>query len=152
MHFHRFHNPAVIFTSDRACWENCSRLKVRQFCITQMKIMQWKWEDDDNVTTLAFVPENDVTNMYEKLTNSDLFRAEPENADFLIIYFEDNFGRIRRDCRSRPQFAINHWNQQERVTNDLSRTNNAAEGWHNAFHPKVNIAHSTAGRLARKLQ
>src|SRR6218665_159831 len=68
--------------------------------------------------------------MYEKLTNSDLFRAEPENADFLIIYFEDNFGRIRRDCRSRPQFAINHWNQQERVTNDLSRTSNAAEGWH----------------------
>jgi hypothetical protein len=68
-------------------------------------------------------------------------------------YFEDNYiGRTRRGRRSQPRSPISLWNQHERVVNDLPRTNNATEGWHNAFNSMVDIAHPTAGRLARKLQ
>ena len=67
-------------------------------------------------------------------TSSDTF-------DFLelLIYFEDNFiGRkISRNRRSNPRYVIQMWNCFSRVDLELPRTNNAVEGWHNAFH--VNI-------------
>lgn len=54
----------------------------------------------------------------------------------LILYFEDNFiGRtMTRNRRNNPRFAISMWNCFERANHDLPRTNNAVEGWHNAFH------------------
>ena len=56
---------------------------------------------------LAFVPENDVIDVYEKLTNSDPFKDDPDNMDFLMDYFEDNYiGRTRRGRRSQPRFSL----------------------------------------------
>ena len=60
---------------------------------------------------LAFVPENDVVEVYEKLTNSNSFKDDLENVDILMDYFEDNYiGRLRRGRRSQPRFAISLWN------------------------------------------
>ena len=39
--------------------------------------------------------------------------------------------RNRRKC---PRFSISMWNCFSRVHLDLPRTNDAVEGWHNAFH------------------
>src|SRR6218665_1628297 len=57
-----------------------------------------------------------------------------------------------KNTTSRSPFIRVLWNQYERVVNDLPRTNNATEGWQNAFNSMVSVAHPTAGRLARKLQ
>src|SRR5678815_2677112 len=44
------------------------------------------------------------------------------------------------------------WNQYARVLEHLPRSNNAVEGWHNAFNNVVGFAHPTTTKLARKLQ
>jgi len=61
-------------------------------------------------------------------------------------------GRQRRGRRAQPRFPIALWNQYHRVENNLPRSNNAVEGWHNAFNSSVCIAHPSVARLARKLQ
>ena len=44
---------------------------------------------------------------------------------------------MTRNRRKNPRFDIFMWNCFERVNQDLPRTNNAIEGWHNAFHVRV---------------
>lgn len=98
---------------------------------------------------LAFVPEADVVEVFETLSSCEEFG----DMDFLIDYFEDNYiGRQRRGRRGQPRFALGLWNQYLRVLNDLPRSNNSVEAWHNAFNGSVSIAHPTVARLARKLQ
>ena len=87
--------------------------------------------------------------MFEQLT------GEPSYRDIEVIcdYIEDNFiGRLRRGRRGQPRFPIEMWTQFSRVINNLPRSNNAIEGWHNAFNNVVGFAHPTATKLARKLQ
>ena len=98
---------------------------------------------------LAFVPVTDVVQTYETLTEPDEFRV----LDPVIDYFEDNFvGRLRRGRRGLPRFPIELWNQYDRVITRLPRSNNAVEGWHNAFNNVVYMAHPTPIKLAQKLQ
>jgi hypothetical protein len=67
-----------------------------------------------------------------------MFILYPQVLD-LILCFEDNFiGRtMTRSRRKNPRFDISMWNSFERVNQDLPRTNNAIEGWHNASHVRV---------------
>ena len=57
---------------------------------------------------LAFIQENYVIEVYEKLTNSDPFKGDSENVDFLMDYFEDNYiGLVQRGRRLQPRQGIN---------------------------------------------
>ena len=44
------------------------------------------------------------------------------------------------------------WSQFERVKNDLPRTTNSLEGWHNALKGVVNKAHPSISALVVKLR
>ena len=51
--------------------------------------------------------------------------------------------------RSRPKFDLRLWNTYDRVIRDLPRSNNALEGWHNAFNNRVSIKHPSVTKLAK---
>ena len=74
--------------------------------------------------------------------------------NLLLLTLRKNFiGRLlRRNHRASPHFDIAFWNLYDRVLQRLPRSNNAAEGWHNAFNNAVGIADSSVPNLSRKLQ
>ncbi|CAF1691384.1 unnamed protein product, partial [Adineta ricciae] len=47
---------------------------------------------------------------------------------------------------------IELWNVYDRVSENLPRTNNSIEGWHNAFAQRVSIAHPTINKLTDKIR
>ena len=50
---------------------------------------------------------------------------------------EDYLGVLRRGRFRRPRFPYAWWGVHDRVQNNLPRTNNAVEGWHNSFNQHV---------------
>jgi hypothetical protein len=101
------------------------------------------------LVALAYVPNADKVRVYEELILLDTF---PE-IDQLLNYFEDTFiGRRLRRRRNGALFSSDIWDCYEAVRQDNPRTNNAVEGWHNAFARSVQIAHPTLPRLVVKLQ
>lgn len=98
---------------------------------------------------LAFIPTDDVMRVFEILTADPAYRQ----IEVICDYMKDNFiGRQRRGRRGQPRFAIQLWNQYSRVIDNLPRSNNSLEGWHNAFNNVVGFAHPSIAKLARKLQ
>ncbi|KAL3885700.1 hypothetical protein ACJMK2_025746 [Sinanodonta woodiana] len=98
---------------------------------------------------LAFFPPQDVIDLFEHLLEDPAYR----DIDVICDYMENNFiGRLRRARRGPPRFAIQLWSQYSRVIDNLPRSSNAIEGWHNAFNNVVGFAHPTTTKLARKLQ
>ncbi|CAF4796187.1 unnamed protein product, partial [Rotaria sp. Silwood2] len=98
---------------------------------------------------LAFVPLVDVVKALELLENEF-----DDDADEFMYYFEKTWiGECKRrgTGRKRPQFSHELWNVYDRVINDLPRSNNAIEDWHNAFANRVAIAHPTISKLANKI-
>lgn len=117
--------------------------------------------------SLAFLPPSDVINGYSSIIND--FDVEDNE---LINYFErvwigEKKGRgmyyfKRFYCtplvlyytnlgsrRTKPKFNLQLWNVYERVIQDLPRSNNAIEGWHNAFNNRVSIKHPSITKLAK---
>ncbi|XP_042212508.1 uncharacterized protein LOC121875325 [Homarus americanus] len=89
---------------------------------------------------LAFIPQGEVIDAFEILQET-----MPPEADPAIDYFEDTYiGRQCRHYRRTPRFPVSMWNVYDRVDEDLPRTNNSLEGWHNhmqanitSFHPNI---------------
>ena len=99
---------------------------------------------------VAFIPKDDVMDVFESMLKS----GDYDDLPVFIECFEDNYLGIpgRRGRRSDARFPISLWNQYERVIQNLPRSNNSLEGWHQAFNSMVNISNPTVIRLARKLQ
>ena len=78
---------------------------------------------------ISFVPVADTIQAFESLSE---FAIEP--AQVILDYFETNYvGELRRGRRLEPRFPHAMWNMNARVLNNIARTNNDLEGWHNRF-------------------
>ena len=99
---------------------------------------------------LAFVPVSDLVelfeNMFTTLKESDSV-YKPQLVQF-YEYFENYYvgvnpvpkktvGRKPRNPkpveRLSPMFSVEHWSVYERILDQISRTNNFTEAWHNSF-------------------
>ncbi|KAG1714588.1 repressor of the inhibitor of the protein kinase [Nymphon striatum] len=60
-------------------------------------------------------------------------------------------GVMHRGRRRRPLFHHTLWKVHGRVVDELPRTNNSLEGWHNSFDRRVVTTHPTIRRLVAKL-
>ena len=88
---------------------------------------------------LAFLPTGDVMERFEELV--DTIRVLYDDvADDLLQYFD--ISRYRRNAPKRPPlFAINLWNMFNRTDDELPRTNNRVEGWHQSFQGDLSVCH-----------
>lgn len=57
----------------------------------------------------------------------------------LLNYFEETWVGLkkRQNARAKPLFSIKLWNCYDYVIEDLPRTNNAEEAWHNSFLQRI---------------
>ena len=95
-------------------------------------------EDVGKISALAFVPENDV----QRYFNID------QDLDVIMDYIEENYlGVFRRGRFRRPRFPYAWWGVHDRVQNNLPRTNNVVEGWHNSFNQHVDCYHANVWKL-----
>ena len=105
------------------------------------------------ISALAFLPPNDVQNSFDQL--AALIRNQYGNgADKVLDYFEDNYvARFRVNApRGIPTFPIDFWNMFHHTDGELSRTNNAVEGWHTGFPAHVSACHPVFWKLFEVLQ
>ena len=95
------------------------------------------------IAALAFVPENDLDRVYTILSNN-----VDAALDVILDYMETNYiGAIRRGRFRRPLFPYGMWGVHDRVIDDLPRTNNAVEGWHNRFNRHVGSHHADIWKI-----
>ncbi|KAK9731440.1 hypothetical protein QE152_g13670 [Popillia japonica] len=106
------------------------------------------------LTALAFVQENHVSEVYEELLDSDFYTQNEELLVPLINYFEDTWiERLdRRRQRRQLLFPANVWNCYDLADQDIPRTNNAVEGWHNTFSSLLNAAHPNSWKFIDSLK
>ena len=103
------------------------------------------YRDDENFRTnvkmigaIAFVPLADVVDTFELLADH-----VGQEEQVILDYFETNYiGEMRRGRRRPPLFEHGLWSVHDRVLNDLPRTTNAVEGWHNAFAMALGQSHA----------
>lgn len=102
--------------------------------------------------SLAFVPEAEVLDAFEQLGNTEFYR-DNEEAIPLLDYFEETWiGMVRRGRRRPPKFSISLWNCYEGVREDLPKTNNSVEGWHNEFSSLIGANHPSIWKFIEGLQ
>lgn len=120
--------------------------------ICDLGLRQRYQEDDDfNLhircfSALAFLPIDDVIDGFLELIDEVDLPAE------LVSYFEATYigeerGRGGYRRRLVPNFAIPSWNVHQRTTNDLPRTNNSVEAWHNTIQNAITCKHPTIWKL-----
>lgn len=90
------------------------------------------------ISALAFVPTQDIISSFDELSLNCGVDETP-----ILDYFETNYiGEVRRGQRRNPLFAHSFWSVYNRVNLQLPRTNNALEGWHNAFSCSLGQSHA----------
>ncbi|XP_022169656.1 uncharacterized protein LOC111033288 [Myzus persicae] len=109
--------------------------------------LQSKYSNDSDfalnlrkLAALAYIPENDVVSAFETLVESQFYQQEMLSN--LIDYFEDTWiGRLNRKTRRAPLFSIKIWNCYSMLDDNIPRTNNSVEGWHNSFNSMLSAHH-----------
>jgi len=105
------------------------------------------------LSALAFVPENDVIDVFETLCESTYYTDNEEVLEPLISYFEDTWiGRPNRRKRRNPRFPISLWNCYTSTISGLPRTNNYVEGWHRGFNNLLSSCHPTIWKFIEAIQ
>lgn len=100
------------------------------------------------LASIALVPKDHVEKAYKALFDSDFWTSNMECLEDLLDYFEKTWlGRSTRRGYVNPLFPSSVWNQHDGVLGGLPRTNNALEGWHNAFVGRAGCNHPTIWRL-----
>ena len=89
------------------------------------------------IPALAFVPENDVVQAFNKLSQIAPAELLPLLEYFQPTYVIRNVGLVIRG----PIFPVEKWNVLARIDLDLPKTNNFVEGWRNGFQYHVGAAH-----------
>ncbi|KAF0988141.1 hypothetical protein HZS_3385 [Henneguya salminicola] len=90
----------------------------------------------------AVCPPGSVLFCFESFENYLIEKGQMDQIMEIFKYFEENFiGRLHRNIRQQPVFAINMRNQFARIVGNVPRTNNAVEGWHRDFSTLASASH-----------
>ena len=106
-----------------------------------------------SLQALAFVPEENVLEIFLELAESfpDLERVEE-----LVAYFEVTYvrGRERGGGRgqAQPRYSQAFWNHFNSTLNNVPRTTNAVEGYHNALNSLFLAKNPSVWKLMTGLQ
>ncbi|XP_025191560.1 uncharacterized protein LOC112591837 [Melanaphis sacchari] len=134
-------------TSVRGCFFHLSQSVWRRL---QNLVFQRRYIEDSEfalqvrmMAALSFVPEEDVENAWNELLDSELLNEEILTP--LPNYFEDTWiGRLDRRKRRKPAlFPVSLWNCFKYIFENIPRTNNSVEGWHNGIASSLNACHPT---------
>lgn len=146
-----FPNAQVVgcfFHLSQCCWRKLQDVGVQD---------RYNDENDPNfsvacrmVPALAFVPEDGVVQAFRDVAASI---PDDYNLDDFLSYFERTYiGCIIAGRQRQPLFPPEIWNQYTATLDGRPRTNNAVEGWHNAFRQTVGGSHPTLWRLITGLK
>lgn len=119
------------FHLGQAVWRNVQDKGLRQRYIEDEQIRLYV----KFLCALAFVPSESVPESFDTIQESEEF---PDELEELYSYFELTYvGRALRQHRRRPRYPISFWNMRQRTEQNLPRTNNAIEGWHNGIQASL---------------
>ncbi|XP_034934842.1 uncharacterized protein [Chelonus insularis] len=107
------------------------------------------------LTALAFIPSRDVIEGYEWIVSTDYYDRHSDILDEFLNYFETTWiGKTRHNKKKRekPKFDIKLWNAYRAVTEDLLRSNNPIEGWHNSLNRRVATSHASIPQFLNALK
>ena len=136
----------------KGCLFHLSQSVVRKVGELGLKV-QFESNPDFNMAVksllaLSFVPVDDVLLQFHELADSF---PDLERADELIAYFEVTYiqGRDRGNGRERnpPRYPTQVWNHFEDPANNVPRTTNAVEGYHNGLNSLFLSKHPSMWKL-----
>ena len=141
-----FPNTSILgcfFHFGQCLWRNIQHCGLQQWYVEINNALFIK-----QLQALAFVPPSDMHELFDELVNSLNAETEELLCEFLV-YFESTWlGIVQRGRRRRPIFDVDLWSVHTRV-NNLPRTNNFLEGWHQAFKNRLNVTHPTIPKLLK---
>jgi hypothetical protein len=148
-------------SNQRVCFFHFSQCIWRRIQTQECYEIHQQYINDPNLAmqikmlaALAFIPPNDVIKVFDDLVENVFFDSNQQLLKPLIDYFLDNWiGMLHTRRRRRdPTFAISLWNCFSSVIDGIPKTNNAVEGWHNAFSSLLSAGHPTIWKFINIIQ